>query len=509
MELSELGSHPISAEHPAGADVRGGPDFEALQGEIDRVNDAANPGQPDWPKVVSLATTILSTQGKDLLVASYLAVGLMKQRPVEGFAQGLRLLRDTCIGHWDGMFPPLTRLRGRRNALQYWLDAIDVLLRDVTTDPLEQEAVDAMKACVDDLDALLREKDPEAPGIFRLSSIVNGFPVRVDVSPEAEAAQAATAAAETAAADAERVIETAEDAQATLETGFAQLRRAADFLSVNDPTDPISYRISRWIAWSRVAGIPADEGGTTIVPPPDTNYVEMLAAVEGAGDATASLGFAETQFANYPLWLDLQRCAALALQALGPEYAACALAVRQECSLFAARVNAAALKFSDGMPLASPATQQWLAEAGAGASAGGGGNAQPALSRELADAMKRAAELAGNGDILGAATVLQRGIGKAPNAKERFQGRVRLAELLVRAQSLANPWPFVQPLFEDIERHRIEEWDPVLAVSVLRLVYLAVSAAGEMAPSSPTTNDLLKRIALLDYAEALRLTGMQ
>lgn len=512
MDLSELGGHPISAEHPAGEDVRASAEFEALTAEIDRVNDTANPGQTDWTKVIKLATVILSTQGKDLLVASYLAVGLMRQKPVEGFAQGLRVLRDMIVQHWDGLFPPAKRMRGRRNALQYWLDATEELMRDANPAPLEQELVDAMQACIDDIDALLREKDDEPPGVFRLASIVKGFPVRVEApvaapAPESDTAGEASGMMTGATALEVGPVASGEDADRAIESGFTVLRSAADYLLEYDPANPLGYRIGRWIAWSRITGIEGDESGVTIFPAPDSNYVDMLVSVEGAGDPLSALRFAETQFPENPLWLDLNRCAARALHALGEDHAAAAHAILLETALVAARLGGGTLRFSDGTPFASPETRQWLSEAGSGSP--GDNAAQPALSQDLGDAMKKAAALAGNGDLLGAASALQRGIGKAANANERFQARVKLGEFVLNGQVVANPWPFVQPLLEDIDRHRIDEWDPALAVAGLRVVFGALGAAGDAAPVTPTTSDLLTRIALLDYAEALRLSGMQ
>ena len=233
----------------------------------------------------------------------------------------------------------------------------------------------------------------------------------------------------------------------------------------------------------------------------------MLASVQGAGDPLSLLRFAEERFSSDPLWLDLNRCVARALQALGDDYAAAARAVLFETALVAARLHGGTLRFADGMPFASTDTLEWLAEAGSGA--GASGPTQPAISAGVGDAIKKAAELAGAGNLLGAAAALQRGIGAAPNAKERFQARIKLAEHILAAQVVANPWPFAQPLLEDIDRHGIEAWDPTLAVAGLRLAFNALAAAGEAAPAVPTLADLLGRIARLDSAEALRLSGAQ
>jgi type VI secretion system protein VasJ len=299
----------------------------------------------------------------------------------------------------------------------------------------------------------------------------------------------------------------AEDAERVVESGFGVLRNAADYLLENEPANPLGYRIARWIAWSRIGILAGDESGTTFFPPPDPHYVGMLASTDVSSDPLSALRFAEAQFAENPLWLDLNCCTARALQALGDDYAAAAQAVLAETALVAARLKGGTLRFSDGTPFAAPETLAWLSEAGAGANAEGA--TASTLSGEVGGAMKKAAELAGAGDILGAAGALQRGIARAANAGERFQARLKLGEYVVNAQAVANPWPFVQPLLEDLDRHRLDEWDPVTTVAALRTVIGALAAAGEAAPPAPTIPEVLRRIALLDYAEALRLSGAQ
>lgn len=66
---------PISDGKPCGVDPREGISFELLK-EARREEDATSQGDwkrevkvADWPKVIQIATKILSTEGKDLQVA--------------------------------------------------------------------------------------------------------------------------------------------------------------------------------------------------------------------------------------------------------------------------------------------------------------------------------------------------------------------------------------------------------------------------------------------------------
>ena len=88
MELAELGRTPISEALPAGQDIRTDPAFEALSGEIEKLSSPAMSGALDWNKVLNLATTILREKSKDLLVAAYLSVALLKTEGLAGLAAG-------------------------------------------------------------------------------------------------------------------------------------------------------------------------------------------------------------------------------------------------------------------------------------------------------------------------------------------------------------------------------------------------------------------------------------
>ena len=102
---------PISAEKPAGIDIQEAKSFGILK-EARRDEEALNQGDwkrdikvADWPKVVQLATKILTTESKDLQVAAWLVEGLVKRHGFAGLRDGLKVLRGLHEHFWDSMFP--------------------------------------------------------------------------------------------------------------------------------------------------------------------------------------------------------------------------------------------------------------------------------------------------------------------------------------------------------------------------------------------------------------------
>ena len=104
---------PISGDKPCGIDPRDGVSFELLK-EARREEDVASQGDwkrevkvADWPKAIQLATKILSTEGKELQVAAWLAEGLVRKHGSAGLRDGLRILRGMHEQYWDSFYPSI------------------------------------------------------------------------------------------------------------------------------------------------------------------------------------------------------------------------------------------------------------------------------------------------------------------------------------------------------------------------------------------------------------------
>jgi type VI secretion system protein ImpA len=102
---------PISAEKPAGSDVREAKSFTILK-EARREEEALVQGDwkrdikaADWPKVVQTATKILTTESKDLQVTVWLIEGVVKRNGFAGLRDGLKVLRGLHEQYWDSMYP--------------------------------------------------------------------------------------------------------------------------------------------------------------------------------------------------------------------------------------------------------------------------------------------------------------------------------------------------------------------------------------------------------------------
>ena len=104
----------ISPEHPSGElDLEHDPDFMELEKEFQGVPEVEVGGRiiqqakdPDWGRCADAAVELLG-RTHDLRIAVYLARALLHTEGIEGFYDGLKLIRGYVQDYWDTMYPRL------------------------------------------------------------------------------------------------------------------------------------------------------------------------------------------------------------------------------------------------------------------------------------------------------------------------------------------------------------------------------------------------------------------
>lgn len=419
--LAVLGRTDIDSAMPAGADVRADARFDALHAELAKLASPGASGQVDWRAATHLAAELLRERGKDLLVGCYLAGALLQTGGAAGLRCGLEIVGDLVERHWDAMSPPVSRMRARRGALQWLVDRVDAM-HDAGAaacgGACSAELVAQLRAAARRIDALLAERDDDAPTMRAVHAFAERLPVEVvevvEVADEADVADVADVAetAETAEADAhgstggpaaEIAIAAAEQAlidpagraapsagtdtnanadaarqparldeaagrERALADALAQLHCVATAFAQADWADARGFRLRRVACWSSVCALPETdaENGRTRIAAPSASIVGAAKSIDGDGEPVAAVRFAEAHAQAFPLWLDLQRIAARALARAGGDGADARREVETAVRALLARLPGLdALTFADGTPFADDATRAWLGELGA------------------------------------------------------------------------------------------------------------------------------------------------
>ncbi|PKN31426.1 MAG: type VI secretion system-associated protein TagF, partial [Deltaproteobacteria bacterium HGW-Deltaproteobacteria-20] len=142
----------------------------------------------DWQKILDLCADILNGRSKDLLVASYLSIALLKTRGLQGLATGVHIWRDMLTTYWETLFPVKSRMKGRRNAVEWWVEKTSAAVRGFAPEQWKKEEIEALYTDLDAIDTFLRNNMEEAPAVGPLMSIVGSVLTTAEEKPRQEAA---------------------------------------------------------------------------------------------------------------------------------------------------------------------------------------------------------------------------------------------------------------------------------------------------------------------------------
>ena len=531
MDLLELGKTPIAGDNPAGDDVRYEPEFDALQQEVDKLSIASSDTTGiDWQKVIKLSSSILAEKSKNIQVATYLAAALLETGKFEGLDQGLTVVTDLVGNFWENMYPPKKRLRGRLNAISWWLDRVTSFLQTYDGAPLPGDRVGAVKDMFKSLDQALSEKTEDAPMFNHLLEYMDRLPVREEPASGAsagdqtasadasaqEAPPSAVSAPSTAAAPkagsgpaptapAPADPQSSQDALRTLDENLTNLARISYYLQEQDLSSALPYHLTRIAAWVTIDQLPMADGGKTMLPPPDGMIRGGLDSLMAAKDYEGVVRAAEARVGEFLFWLDMSRLAAQALDEMGGRYEAARDAVTAQTALYVRRLPGLEnLTFSDGTPLADQETRAWLKNIS------GGPSDQPMVvpeggaESEAAEALTQALGLGRDKKTAEAVSLLEKRLATSGSARAGLVWRLTLVRLLF---NLARPdlaRPHLKAIMAQVDEFRVEEWEPQLAFQALRVVYEGLKDADDEA-GREMARELADRLAGLSPSGALNI----
>lgn len=518
--LDGLGRRPIDDQLPAGSDVREDPRFDTLQREIGKLSNPGADGQTDWQRVGQLASLLLAEKGKDLLIASYLNAALVNALGLPGLAIGLEVIADMLEHFWDGMSPPVTRLRARRNAIQWLLDRSELNAAEQQWSelaPQPSKLIEGVLASARRIDEQLRARDAEAPSMRSLQALIDRVavveeaPAAPEVAPTVQTAPTGTATMPAApAAHVAPAIAPlpsapiAGDVTTALTQSLGHLNQVADAMLSANLCDARAYRTSRFANWAGLEALPPATAGLTLIGAPIGSVVDALQRMQQeAVEPQDAIGFAEAQLPAFPFWLDLQVLCIDGLARLGEAGAAARADVERATRDLLARLpGLESLSFANGMSFANARTLEWIGTLAAPAGAAGGGVPR-GRDDALATASAQARSLAANGELEAAVALLQQRIDQAGDASKRLGAQIRLCELLITHREGRVPVPFAQVIVEQIRRHDLDRWDPELAIEG----WVAAHGVLSQDDAHPAERDAaLSAIARLDAARAVALT---
>ena len=507
MKGTEIGMRPVREGAPAGEDIRDQEDFLALQAEVNR-GQSVSSGESaivDWTKVRAMAESILRERSKDLLVAGYYAAASARLEGPPGVADGLSLMKGLVGEFWEVLYPPVGRLRARRNALAWWMDRMQEIVPSLGAPPLDPETKERAVRELRELNADLGERDPDAPSLAPLYGLFEGLPVSLPEPPSETEVPAPLAASAPSAsvppAPGGLTVAMEGDPLEILERIGPALKDLADRIVEVDPGDSRAIFLSRTILWEGIRDLPESERGITRIPAPPSHLQSALETLSSSGSPEDFLRFLLVRQADAPFWLELSCRAGRILEGRGAAGAGGAEALRGTLRTLLARLPGLEfLAFSGGeLPFLSEEGRGWV------------------LSGKTPEEGERTGETADRGPGLPAVVRTALDDGRIGEASERFE-EIRRKELSPRGRFLLNleflsavsrmgrDFPVLSlalVLLEDLERFRLDLWEPGLAARALLLLCDILSQSNDETHRS-RAEALSGRLASFDLPGALR-----
>ena len=524
MDLLQLGKEPISQDQPAGSDVRYDPGFDELQSEIDKLSHPSLTSAVEWEKVIRLSSDILANKSKDLTAASYLAVALIHKQQLDGLAQGLQIYLDLLNNFWDGLFPPMARMRGRVRAVEWWLEKTESALRQIRETALRSDNLIPITESLHKIEEFLSQNMEDSPGFGSLFEFLHSIEIpSEDKQTEAgsqvqETSQTVIPPAahgkvpETEKTEVPSEITTPKEAQRVLDEGLQKIHRAAAFLWQQDPTGPLSYRLARIAAWSSLEELPPSTDGKTRIPAPMLQIKTFLNDLKNKSDYEGLLRSAEERLSQFIFWIDLNRMVTDALSELGSRYQKAQETVCEETGLFIRHFPGIEdFTFSDGTPLADSETKQWIRNIiSERASYSRQSVSLPETSTETGDKniMQRdreeTQELIKRGKLNEAVELFEQGLRNLFSKREKVLWRITFSQLLVNKNQIKYAIPLIDQILKDIDLYALEEYDPAVALKGLTLAWISFHGQSDQISRERATG-ILHRIAKIDMREMIRL----
>ncbi len=511
---------PISSESPAGSDCRDGASYQAIASQIEQLARPEFTGTLNWGNIQSESSQILQTQSKDFMVAGWVASSWVELQGVPGIKGGADLFLGMLTQYWDNGFPGLARIRGRRNAIAWWIDQVSNYIARGGLQPITQNLYDSLQIAVKELDRTFAEKDSEAPSLGDFIQLIRALEVKPELVALAPVASADSVQVQNPSVQGGGLpgpsinlnasLDSIDAISAALDSVRPYVGTVSQALLSLDKFNSLAISLNRFSARSSILELPPANGGATSLPEPPFSELQMFNAVTTSGDPDNMIDFCEGRIPQYPYWLDLDYFSAQAYEMLGEPAKLMKQAVVDEALRFILRLEGVeTLSFAGKTtPFASPAAQKWLNDCLLQSSGSGG----VVDSLALAKANALASGQGGKSDEV--IKSLQTYIDSTRSPREQFRARIELLTFLSGVKKGVDISPLLESLVEECEVRKLADWDPDLALAAwnLRLRSLQQSLMLDEVKNDPNKvvryqeglSEALAKIAYINYSEAIR-----
>jgi type VI secretion system ImpA/VasJ family protein len=277
-------------------------------------------------------------------------------------------------------------------------------------------------------------------------------------------------------------------------------------LREKDATNPAPYLALRGLRWGELRASGGEIDDLLLEAPPRETRVALkrLAREESWEEVLATAEQAMSQPCGRG-WLDIQRYAVEACEALGDEYDRVSQAVRTQLWLLLNDYpDLPERTLDDDTPAANGATLAWIRSLGEAGLPVPPRTIEPEDEDEdEPDAWQIAQREMQRGRTDEALAVLRRQLGRETSERARFERQVQMARVCLASKSEAVALPILEDLNTEIERHGLTEWEDAEMISEpLELLHRCLM---KVRPDDQRLSKIYDQLCRLDPLRAMRL----
>ena len=524
-DLIKQVSEPISADNPAGVQLEDDTDYDKINTEIQKIG-SIHGGTVDWSEVVRAGTVILTQKSKDLAVANWLAMGLFYKQGYSGLSIGLEICINFLEKFWETMYPPLKRIRGRAAPLAWFATRMTPLITEKVPGNNEAEAVQSSARNIERLVQLIDEKfgdnSPtrgDSPNLLDLRKDLQAHAIKFKVEETVAKPEVAEKPPEEHPTVAPSATTTAPTAEFTSVASANQfILRVSTYLRETKPDDPVPYKIARVIRWYPITKLPPATNSKTEIPGILPQLLQGFQNLLNSGEWDKLLKQSEGNFGNSPFWFDLQRFIDRAMTELGSSYESARQVIREELASLVRRLPGILdLQFKNGIAFADGQTKMWIETEVMPSVASAPtetkvatGKAGDTLKESINEVVAESRKIAAGGKLNDAISLLKEHLATSALRREQFLWKLNMAKLCLEAGNVKLALPQLESLDEEVSQFSLEQWEPELALEVIRTLYqcrrkLIQDIKQSSVEVTTIVNDLYARLCRLDALSALNL----
>lgn len=506
--IDTIASTPISETSFVGEDVRYCNEYEALEQQLAKAGSLHDNEQPDWEAVRDGSVALLTTQSKDLRVASWLSWSLLETDGAAGLSSSLRMLNALCENHWADLHP--SKARTRIAALTWLISRLESaapqqLLND------EHCLIDPLQRLHATLAAQLADQAPDLQPLCRKIEGASKQSAKAAIAQPIVSPPVLGSNDKTLSASLQPVaITNAKDAHKAQRILQDHARPLCHWWLTENDCDLRALRLSRTLLWLPIDALPShdSEQKTSLRNLPSdriASYNERLNQNQHA----QLLQDVEASIARAPFWLDGQHLAWQCCEMLGASEAA--EEIKRQLALQLQRLpGLETLRFFDGTPFAQPQTLDWInsrvqqhracaQSAPITFERNNSSSAQAAWDEGLENAIA----LLRKEGLKAAVQQLSAQIQQARGERAAFYWRLAQARLCFQARQYELAKAQLESLHQQLQTSGLDKWEPDLNLDVLRLLHSCCDLLPQNQNMRERKDEIYHRLCHLDLGVVL------